>query len=66
MVNAFSGGPVVWYHPNDKKIPQIIGTISGYLNEPITASETMEDDERYNSSAGIIEAYWFIDLFDAF
>jgi hypothetical protein len=61
---GFSGGPVVWCHPNKPDNPKIIGVVSGYLNEAVLATETLEDAKVYSSNAGIIEAYWINDVFN--
>jgi len=59
---GFSGGPVVWYPDNNLKDVRVIGTVSGYIREPATHNETMEDIESHQVNAGIIQAYHVNDL----
>lgn len=55
---GFSGGPVVWVNPQDRKEIQIIGTVSSYLTESPIHTQTLDDIKDYGTNAGIIETFW--------
>lgn len=60
---GFSGGPVVWRHPDQSgRVPfRIIGTVSGYITEQVSGTENFAA-KQLGANAGIMEAIWIKDL----
>ncbi len=61
---GFSGGPAVWVYPNDSQRLRIIGTVSGYLREATTNTDTFDKIENQRANAGIVECFWIQDIFE--
>jgi hypothetical protein len=61
---GFSGGPVIWVYPNDPNRLKIIGTVSGYLREATTNTDTLDKIENQRANAGIVECFWIQDIFE--
>jgi hypothetical protein len=61
---GFSGGPVIWFHPQNPKDIKIIGTVSGFLTENPSHSDTNDNIKEHNTNAGIIEAFWIKNMME--
>jgi hypothetical protein len=60
---GFSGGPVIAYPNGLEKEPQIIGTVSGYINEP-TVDNNANEMELSHANAGIVKCFGLSDILD--
>jgi prepilin-type processing-associated H-X9-DG protein len=61
---GFSGGPAIWIDSATPAVPQIIGTVTGFVTEYPQHPDTKADIRDFGTNAGIVEAHWIGDFFD--